>query len=41
MPRSTVPKERGQGFWRRTYAMIVKEFIQLKRDRVSFGMIVM
>src|SRR3954471_1399747 len=27
--------------WRRTYAMLVKEFIQLRRDRVSFGMIVM
>ena len=29
------------GIWRRSYAMVVKEFIQLKRDRVSFGMIVM
>src|SRR6267154_726342 len=29
------------GFWKRTYAMLVKEFIQLKRDRVSFAMIVM
>jgi ABC-2 type transport system permease protein len=29
------------GFWRRTYAMLVKEFIQLKRDRVSFAMIIM
>jgi ABC-2 type transport system permease protein len=29
------------GFWRRTFAMLVKEFIQLKRDRVSFAMIVM
>src|SRR5216684_6834507 len=28
-------------FWRRTYAMLVKEFIQLKRDRVSFAMIIM
>jgi ABC-2 type transport system permease protein len=28
-------------FWRRSYAMVVKEFIQLRRDRVSFGMIVM
>jgi ABC-2 type transport system permease protein len=27
--------------WRRTYAMLVKEFIQLKRDRVSFAMIIM
>jgi ABC-2 type transport system permease protein len=29
------------GFWRRSYAMMVKEFIQLRRDRVSFAMIVM
>jgi ABC-2 type transport system permease protein len=28
-------------FWRRTWAMLIKEFIQLKRDRLSFGMIVM
>ncbi|MES1155340.1 MAG: ABC transporter permease [Pseudorhodoplanes sp.] len=28
------------GFWQRTYAMLVKEFIQLRRDRVSFAMIV-
>lgn len=30
-----------RGFWRRTGAMLTKEFIQLKRDRVSFAMIVM
>jgi ABC-2 type transport system permease protein len=29
------------GFWRRSWAMVVKEFIQLRRDRVSFAMIVM
>ncbi len=29
------------GFWRRTQAMLIKEFIQLRRDRVSFAMIVM
>jgi ABC-2 type transport system permease protein len=29
------------GFWGRTRAMVIKEFIQLKRDRVSFVMIVM
>jgi ABC-2 type transport system permease protein len=29
------------GFWRRTGAMVIKEFIQLRRDRVSFAMIVM
>src|SRR5476651_1277775 len=31
----------GDGFVRRTWAMLVKEFIQLRRDRVSFAMIVM
>jgi ABC-2 type transport system permease protein len=34
-------RERPFGFWRRSYAMMVKEFIQLRRDRVSFAMIVM
>jgi ABC-2 type transport system permease protein len=34
-------REPSFGFWRRSYAMLVKEFIQLKRDRVSFAMIVM
>jgi ABC-2 type transport system permease protein len=29
------------GFWRRSLAMVIKEFIQLRRDRVSFAMIVM
>src|SRR5262245_49970725 len=29
------------GFWRRTVAMLIKEFIQLKRDRISFAMIIM
>ena len=29
------------GFWRRTGAMLIKEFIQLRRDRVSFAMIIM
>jgi len=28
-------------FWRRTWAMLIKEFIQLRRDRLWFGMIVM
>jgi ABC-2 type transport system permease protein len=43
----TIPTERTEtreppfGFWRRSYAMVVKEFIQLRRDRVSFAMIVM
>src|SRR6201990_2200940 len=34
-------KERPFGFWRRSFAMVIKEFIQLRRDRVSFAMIVM
>jgi ABC-2 type transport system permease protein len=34
-------REGAFGFWRRSYAMVVKEFIQLRRDRVSFAMIVM
>jgi ABC-2 type transport system permease protein len=38
--RNEVPEPRF-GFWRRSYAMVVKEFIQLRRDRVSFAMIVM
>jgi ABC-2 type transport system permease protein len=39
-PRSDVGEPRF-GFWLRSYAMVVKEFIQLRRDRVSFAMIVM
>ena len=31
----------GSAFWHRTFAVLVKEFIQLRRDRVSFAMIVM
>ena len=41
-PATTVPPARSSGgFWRRTWAMLIKEFIQLKRDRVSFAMIIM
>src|SRR5437773_909850 len=38
---SAARSSRSAGFSRRTYAMLVKEFIQLKRDRVSFAMIIM
>jgi ABC-2 type transport system permease protein len=31
----------GSGFWRKTFAVLVKEFIQLRRDRLSFAMIIM
>ena len=40
-PANSGPSEPSFGFWRRSYAMLVKEFIQLRRDRVSFGMIIM
>jgi ABC-2 type transport system permease protein len=35
------PRRTGGGFWRKTWAMLVKEFIQLRRDRISFAMIIM
>ncbi len=38
-PTETDSRDRS-GFWRRTWAMLIKEFIQLRRDRVSFAMIV-
>src|ERR1700749_486309 len=34
-------REPAFGFWRRSFAMVIKEFIQLRRDRISFAMIVM
>ncbi len=40
-PSEAPRRLRGNGFWRKTWAMLVKEFIQLKRDRVSFAMIIM
>src|SRR5437588_12599459 len=39
--QNTDTRESPFGFWRRSFAMVIKEFIQLKRDRVSFAMIVM
>jgi ABC-2 type transport system permease protein len=41
LPSETPRRVRDHGFWRRTWAMLVKEFIQLRRDRVSFAMIIM
>jgi ABC-2 type transport system permease protein len=38
---STLRRSSSGEFWRRTAAMLIKEFIQLRRDRVSFAMIVM
>src|ERR1700720_4973945 len=41
-PMAQAPQPvRRRFFWRRTWAMLVKEFIQLRRDRVSFAMIIM
>ncbi|HET7912113.1 MAG TPA: ABC transporter permease, partial [Pseudolabrys sp.] len=40
LPAHTPRRNRGN-FWSRTWAVLVKEFIQLKRDRVSFAMIIM
>ncbi|MBS0246123.1 MAG: ABC transporter permease [Proteobacteria bacterium] len=40
IPTEEPRRMRGDGFWRKTWAVLVKEFIQLKRDRVSFIMIV-
>jgi ABC-2 type transport system permease protein len=41
LPTQAARRLQGQGFWRKTWAMLVKEFIQLRRDRVSFAMIIM
>src|SRR5438067_6163564 len=38
---STIGNIASRGFWLRTRAMLIKEFIQLRRDRLSFGMIIM
>jgi ABC-2 type transport system permease protein len=41
LPHTAPRRLAGDGFWRKTWAMLVKEFIQLRRDRVSFAMIIM
>src|SRR5664279_1033481 len=41
LPAQPPRREGGNGFWRKTLAVLIKEFIQLKRDRVSFAMIIM
>ncbi len=40
LPTQAVRRLPGDGFWRKTWAMLVKEFIQLRRDHVSFAMII-
>jgi ABC-2 type transport system permease protein len=41
LPAQAPRRIAGNNFWGRTWAVLVKEFIQLKRDRVSFAMIIM
>src|SRR5690348_6069002 len=41
LPAQAPRRVLGNNFWGRTWAVLVKEFIQLKRDRVSFAMIIM
>lgn len=41
IPSEPPRRTRGHGFWRKTWAVMIKEFIQLRRDRVSFAMIIM
>ncbi|HKS85094.1 MAG TPA: ABC transporter permease [Pseudolabrys sp.] len=41
MPAEAPGRVLGNNFWGRTWAVLVKEFIQLKRDRISFAMIIM
>src|SRR5579859_397614 len=40
LPRQAQPRLRGHGFWHKTWAMLIKEFLQLRRDRLTFAMIV-
>ena len=41
MPGPEQHRLQGRGFLRKTWAVLIKEFIQLRRDRVSFAMIIM
>jgi ABC-2 type transport system permease protein len=41
MPTQVPRRLPGDGFARKTWAVLMKEFIQLKRDRLSFAMIIM
>jgi len=41
LPSEAPRRTDGSAFWRKTWAVLVKEFIQLRRDRVSFAMIIM
>ncbi|MFA6264688.1 MAG: ABC transporter permease [Pseudolabrys sp.] len=39
LPTEAPRRFKGDGFWRKTWAMLIKEFIQLRRDRISLIMI--
>jgi ABC-2 type transport system permease protein len=41
LPAQAPRRISGSDFWGKTTAVLVKEFIQLKRDRISFAMIIM
>jgi ABC-2 type transport system permease protein len=41
LPAQAQPRIPGRGFWHKTWAVLIKEFIQLRRDRLSFAMIVL
>lgn len=41
IPEEAPHRREGSDFWRKVWAVLIKEFIQLKRDRVSFAMIIM
>src|SRR5882672_7305617 len=41
LPTQAIRRLPGDGFWRKIRAMLLKEFIQLRRDRVSLAMIIM
>jgi len=41
LPTQAARRLPGRGFGRKTWAVFIKEFIQLRRDRMSFAMIIM
>ena len=41
MSTTAQPTDDAGGFWPRVGAMLIKEFIQLRRDRITFAMIIM
>src|SRR5271169_3507787 len=41
LPTQAPRRIKGKGFWRKIWAVLVKEFIQLRRDHVTLAMIAM